>query len=65
MAKLTLETITPLHIGSGNRYSGAEFVLEDNTLHRVSLDRLLRSLSADQIEALTDRLEGLMRIGFM
>jgi len=57
MAEFILETVTPVHIGTGSKYSGAEFVFKDKELHRVSFDRLLKSLSADQIGTLTDRLE--------
>jgi hypothetical protein len=55
--KYELKTITPLHIGTGSKYSGAEFVLKDGKLHRVSIDKLLKKLSKDQIGDLTDRLE--------
>ncbi|NMX22041.1 type III-A CRISPR-associated RAMP protein Csm5 [ANME-1 cluster archaeon GoMg4] len=55
--KYELKTVTPLHIGTGSKYSGAEFILKDGKLYRVSLDKLLKKLSASQIEDLTDRLE--------
>ena len=55
--KYKLKTITPLHIGTGSKYSRAEFVLTDGNLHRVSLDNLLRKLSEEQIGDLTVRLE--------
>jgi CRISPR type III-A-associated RAMP protein Csm5 len=55
--KYELKTITPLHIGTGNRYNGAEFVLKDGELYRVSIDKLLKKLSKDQIKDLTNRLE--------
>lgn len=42
MVELILETITPVHVGTGNKYSGAEFVLKDKTLYRVSLDNLMK-----------------------
>ncbi|MBE9592027.1 MAG: type III-A CRISPR-associated RAMP protein Csm5, partial [Proteobacteria bacterium] len=57
MVELILETITPVHVGTGHKYSGAEFVLKDKTLYRVSLDKLLNKLTLDQREDLTERLE--------
>jgi len=56
MVELILETITPVHVGTGNKYSGAEFVLKDKTLYRVSLDKLLKKLTEDQREVLTELL---------
>jgi len=55
--KYELKTVTPLHIGTGSKYSRAEFVLKDGKLYRVSIDKLLKKLSGEQIEDLTDRLE--------
>ena len=55
--KYELKTVTPLHIGTGSKYSGAEFVLKDGKLYRVSIDKLLKKLSESQIKDLTDRLE--------
>jgi CRISPR type III-A-associated RAMP protein Csm5 len=57
MVELILETITPVHVGTGNKYSGAEFVLKDKTLYRVSLDNLMKKLTLEQIDDLTERLE--------
>ncbi len=57
MVELILETITPVHVGTGNKYSGVEFVLKDDMLYRVSLDKLLKELTEDQREDLTERLE--------
>lgn len=57
MVELILETITPVHVGTGHKYSGAEFVLKDKTLYRVSLDKLLKKLTLEQIDDLTERLE--------
>lgn len=52
-----LKTNTPLHIGTGSKYSGREFVLKDDKLYRVALDKLLKILSEEEIDDLTDRLE--------
>ena len=44
MAEFILETVTPVHIGTGSKYSGAEFVLKDGKLYRVSIDKLLKKM---------------------
>lgn len=44
--KLRLKTITPVHIGTGNRYSPAEFFLRDDVVCRVSLEKLYLALPA-------------------
>lgn len=52
-----LETITPVHIGTGARYNKAEFVVENNILHRISVKKLLGRLSENEIEVLLSQME--------
>lgn len=57
MAEYTIETITPVHVGSGQKYSKAEFILQNKVLSRISLNKLLSELSENQREGFVDALE--------
>jgi len=52
-----LEAVTPVHIGTGIKYTGAEFVVKNGILHRISLRKLMDMLSGREIDNLTSQLE--------
>ena len=55
--EIKLETLSPVHIGTGNSYGKAEFITEDNELRRIIFSRLYDSLSEEQREELLSELE--------
>ncbi len=55
--KLTITTMTPLHIGSGEKYSAAEFLIKGNDLHRVDIGKVFMNLDEKRKEDLIIRLE--------
>jgi len=55
--EIKLETLTPVHAGTGNSYGKAEFITEDNELRRIIFSRLYDSLSEEQREELLLELE--------
>lgn len=57
MAKLILETISPVHIGSGDNYSSAEFLSIGNTIHRMDINRIYKLLNEKEREKFIDYLE--------
>jgi CRISPR type III-A-associated RAMP protein Csm5 len=52
-----LEAIAPVHIGTGMSYNRVEFVVKNDTLHRISLRKLIDMLSGREIDNLTSQLE--------
>ncbi len=57
MTKLILETISPIHIGSGETYSSAEFFSMGNTIHRMDINKIYSLLSEKEREVFVDYLE--------
>lgn len=57
MTKLILETISPIHIGSGDSYSSAEFLSMGNTIHRMDINKIYNLLSEKEREVFVDYLE--------
>ncbi|HII91639.1 MAG TPA: type III-A CRISPR-associated RAMP protein Csm5 [Methanosarcina sp.] len=57
MTKLILETISPIHIGSGESYSSAEFLSIGNTIHRMDVNKIYNLLSEKEREVLVEHLE--------
>ncbi len=57
MAKLILETISPIHIGSGNSYSSAEFLTRGNKIHRMDINNIYKLLNEKDKEKFVDCLE--------
>jgi len=55
--EIKLETLTPVHIGTGNSYGKAEFITENNKLRRIIFSKLYDSLSEDQKGELLSELE--------
>jgi CRISPR type III-A-associated RAMP protein Csm5 len=50
MSKYSLEIISPVHIGSGYRYSCSEFLIKDRQLIRVKIDKIFEALKGRQKE---------------
>ena len=57
MTKLILETISPVHIGSGGTYSSAEFLSTGNTIHRMDVNKIYNLLSENDKEVFIESLE--------
>lgn len=57
MTKLILETISPIHIGSGDNYSSAEFLSMGNTIHRMDINKIYNLLSENEKEVFVEYLE--------
>ena len=52
MSKVKIETLTPVHIGSGNMlYNGMDYVLRDGNAYMLDNNRLLDVIGADKIDA--------------
>jgi len=51
------ETVTPVHIGTGVKYTRSEFMVENGILYRISLKKLLDGLSEHELENLISQLE--------
>ena len=45
MGKLILETLSPIHIGSGEKYSNSEFFLDDNRILRIDINKIYSILN--------------------
>ncbi|MEA3325660.1 MAG: type III-A CRISPR-associated RAMP protein Csm5 [Euryarchaeota archaeon] len=52
-----LDAIAPVHIGTGISYNRVEFVIKNDTLHRISMRKLIDRLSGREIDNLTSQLE--------
>lgn len=44
MSKYSLETISPIHIGNGNRYSNKEFVVKNNLLTKIETGNIYETI---------------------
>ncbi len=47
MNKYSLEIISPIHIGSGNKYSNKEFIVKDKKLIRVEIGKIYNAIEND------------------
>ncbi len=56
-AKLILETLSPVHIGSGERYSSSEFVIKGNDILRLDINRIFALLKPKDKDVFVDYLE--------
>lgn len=55
--KLTCEIVTPVHIGSGKEIDPFDYVVKQNKLYRISLEKLLAAMNPSEIrefEAIID-----------
>ncbi|MEM3383581.1 MAG: type III-A CRISPR-associated RAMP protein Csm5 [Nitrososphaerales archaeon] len=48
--KYVIETISPIHIGSGEKLLRTDYVIYDRRLYAINMDRLIGSLKAEQVE---------------
>ncbi len=55
--KLIISTLTPIHIGSGGKYSAAEFLIKGNQLYRVDINKLFGMLDERSKEDFIIQLE--------
>ncbi|OQX52665.1 MAG: type III-A CRISPR-associated RAMP protein Csm5 [Candidatus Cloacimonas sp. 4484_209] len=55
--EIKLETLTPVHVGTGNSYGKAEFIIDDHVLKRIIFSKLYDSLPKKQKNELTTELE--------
>ncbi len=55
--KLTISTLTPIHIGSGGKYSAAEFLIKGNQLYRIDINKLFGMLDEKSKEDFIIQLE--------
>lgn len=46
--KYTIDTISPIHIGSGEKLLRSDYVVHDGRLYAINMDRLIGSLKAEQ-----------------
>ncbi len=54
---MRIETITPVHIGTGEKYGPIDFFIKGRTLHRVDFNRFLSTLDDGQREQILRYLE--------
>ena len=47
MNRYSLEIISPVHIGSGNKYSNKEFIIKDKLLTRVEIGKIYETIEND------------------
>jgi len=57
MGKLILETLSPIHIGSGEKYSSSEFFINDNNILRFDVNKIYSILNQKDKDIFLDYLE--------
>ncbi len=57
MSKIILETLSPVHIGSGEKYSGSEFLIKSNEIIRLDVNKIFTLLNQKDKDILVDYLE--------
>lgn len=57
MSKLILETLSPIHIGSGEKYSSSEFFISSNRIFRLDINKIYSNLNQRDKEIFLDYLE--------
>ncbi|RLI91244.1 MAG: type III-A CRISPR-associated RAMP protein Csm5, partial [Candidatus Altiarchaeales archaeon] len=60
--EIKLETLTPVHIGTGNSYGRVEYFTTENRINRLSFSDLYRKLDEENRETLLRGLEEVSRI---
>ncbi len=55
--KFNLETLSPVHIGTGNKYTNWDYYIKNGRIHIVSLDKFIEQLTEKQQEILADYIE--------
>jgi CRISPR type III-A-associated RAMP protein Csm5 len=57
MSKIILETLSPVHIGSGEKYSSSEFLINSNEIIRYDLNKLFLFLDKKEKDIFMEYLE--------
>lgn len=57
MSKLILETLSPVHIGSGEKYASSEFLLKGNEILRLDINKIFALLNPKDKDIFVDYLE--------
>lgn len=57
MTRLILETLSPVHIGNGEKYSSAEFISAGSSIHRMDINEIYTILSEKEKELFVTSLE--------
>ena len=57
MSKLILETLSPIHIGSGEKYSSSEFFIKSNRIFRLDTNKIYSNLNQKDKDIFLDYLE--------
>jgi CRISPR type III-A-associated RAMP protein Csm5 len=57
MGKLILETLSPIHIGSGEKYSSSEFFLDDYRIFRIDINKIYSNLNQKDKDIFLNYLE--------
>jgi len=57
MSKLILETLSPIHIGSGEKYSSSEFFYNSNRIFRLDINKIYSILDQKDKDIFLDYLE--------
>jgi CRISPR-associated protein Csm5 len=57
MSKLILETLSPIHIGSGEKYSSSEFFYNSNRIFRLDINKIYSILNQKDKDIFLDYLE--------
>ncbi len=51
---LTITGLSPLHIGSGDKYSNLDYIAQENKIHILDFDRILAQIPFEAIDDLTN-----------
>ncbi len=57
MYNYRLKTITPIHIGNGNKLTNLDFIQEGNLIHVISFDKYISLLNEEQLNRLENILQ--------
>lgn len=57
MSKLILETLSPVHIGSGEKYSSSEFLIKSNEILRLDINKIFALLNPKDKDIFVEYLE--------
>lgn len=57
MTKLILETLSPVHIGNGEKYSSAEFISAGSSIHRMDINEIYKILDEKEKKQFITSLE--------
>jgi len=55
--KIKLTTLTPVHIGTGNRYTRFECIVRGNNIFRVSFDKIIEIYGEEKVQEIINKIE--------